>query len=231
LVFNNTETIDKLAQEKIQLKGQTLLLQSDRTLYWENEQALLLADLHLGKAGHFKSQGVYVPGTIINQELIRLKHAIESTSPKTIYLLGDLFHAGYNEEWPLFASFVAEYPSICWVLVKGNHDRLSLPTYIKANLEVQENTLEKFPFLFAHKPEHLPTDSTELIGICGHIHPGFVLSVKGVMGSVRLPCLWMNKGNLVLPAFGSFTGLDIIKPQKEDQVWLLGKENIWNLKF
>jgi len=225
------ETEQKIAEERILLKDQTLIIRSDKTLFWENEKALLLSDLHLGKAGHFKSQGVYVPGTIINSELERLRLAIESTGPKTIYLLGDLFHAGYNEEWPQFAAFVAEYAAIQWVLIKGNHDRLSLPTYLAANLEVYENTLNRFPFLFAHKPEHISTEIGEVIGICGHVHPGFTLAVKGIRGRVSLPCLWLNQNKIVLPAFGNFTGLDIIKPIKGDQVWMIDKQKIWNLAF
>lgn len=203
-------------------------LTTDRLLYWPAQEAILLADLHLGKATHFRKNGVYVPGDVLADELARLTKAIINHKARQVFFLGDLFHAKYNEEWPRFTNWMKQFQSMQWHLVKGNHDVLGEATYLSAGFEVHKQSLMLDGICLAHKPEDLPDD---VVGVAGHIHPGFVLTAKRMVGGVKLPCLWRSTHKWILPAWGAFTGLDIITPAKQDELYLIGKDQIWPLQF
>lgn len=200
-------------------------LSTDRLLYWPAEKALLLADLHLGKATHFRKNGVYVPGDVLTDELARLTESIICHKPEKVIFLGDLFHARYNEEWPRFTKWMQQFSAITWHLVKGNHDVLGEATYETAGFILHKHTYLLSDVLLAHKPEDLNGE----VGITGHVHPGFVLTAKRIVGGVKLPCLWRSGNQWVMPAWGAFTGLDIISPAKQDEIYLIGNDQIWPL--
>ena len=42
-------------------QGQTLILHPAKAIFWKEKSRLLLADVHLGKAGHFRKVGIPVP--------------------------------------------------------------------------------------------------------------------------------------------------------------------------
>ncbi len=204
-----------------------LHISADRTIYWPAERALLLADLHLGKATHFRKHGVYVPGDVIQKELLRIETAILHHQPLAIYILGDLFHASYNAEWPLFVELMHQYAHLRWVLLKGNHDVLGRGTYEEAGFEVVDDRLMVHNVVLAHKPEAVAELSEDEFAIVGHIHPGYTLGAKGLPGKVRMPCCWLSGRRLVLPAWGSFTGLDIVQAKAGDHLFLLTENAVW----
>lgn len=39
---------------RINIKDQNLLLLPEKALFWEEEKGLIISDVHLGKAGHFR---------------------------------------------------------------------------------------------------------------------------------------------------------------------------------
>ena len=45
----------------INLKGEAITLLAERGLLWPVQKALIVADLHWGKAGHFRKHGIAVP--------------------------------------------------------------------------------------------------------------------------------------------------------------------------
>ena len=105
--------------------GAQLVLRPDRSAFMESEQALLVADVHLGKAGHFRRHGMAVPNGVNAATLARLKAAVESTSARRLVVLGDLFHSDRNAEWDGFIQWRHRLALDHVVLVQGNHDILS----------------------------------------------------------------------------------------------------------
>jgi len=207
-----------------------MFLLPGRYLYWPAQEAVLLADLHLGKATHFRREGVYVPGDIIQKELGRLQTMLESLAVRQVFILGDLFHARHNEEWEEFATFLSAWPHVAWHLVAGNHDVLPPARYQTAGLQLHNGVVRIAGLCLGHKPEEVEAALQEgEYGLAGHIHPGYVLRVRGVTGGVKLPCLWASPQLAVLPAWGQFTGLDIISPGKQDRLWLISPERVWGL--
>ena len=107
------------------------------------------------------------------------------------------------------------------LLVRGNHDLKSGDPWseLSINCLAEPVQIEKWHC------RHHPIEKPELPYLAGHIHPGY--SVKGTgRGSVRAACFWVRKRSIILPAFGSFTGLKNIEPQPEDKIYLSNDREI-----
>ena len=197
------------------LAEQHLLFLPERALFWQEASALLLADLHIGKSGHFRKHGIGLPGGAVEKDIERLNHLIEKYNPVEVILLGDLYHSRANKEWEVFSGYLDSRPGITFYLVPGNHDRYFLRNAASSSLQITESSWARPPFAFCHEPTAPTTDG--LIQICGHLHPGVVLSGKGRMRET-LPCFWLKPHCIILPAFGSLTGLAKITPAPGDRV-------------
>jgi DNA ligase-associated metallophosphoesterase len=203
---------------ELQIGKGTYVLLNEKALFRAMNATLIIADLHLGKAQHFRKNGIYLPQKSAEKDYERLKQLIVSLKPQRIILLGDLFHSTYNHEWELFCEFVNSFKKIEFVLILGNHDILEEQHYKSICSKIVEETLEEGDVVFSHHPlKRIPENK---INIAGHIHPGVVLSGKGKQ-HVKLPCFYWYKNQLILPAFGSLTGLQLIAPEKDAKVFVV----------
>lgn len=202
--------------------GMKLTLLPEKAVWVDSLQTLLLADIHLGKASHFRKSGIPIPEQIHDLDYQRLGVLIQRYSPKDIYFLGDLFHSSWNEQWEELGSFLTQFPGSTFHLVLGNHDILTAEKYQKMGLQVYRNTIALGPFLLSHEPAK-PT--LGLLNICGHIHPGILLKGKAKQ-SVRIPIFHFSEDCLVLPSFGNFTGLFLINGKKTDLIWGVAEERV-----
>ena len=203
---------------RIDWKGQFLHLLSSKAIYWEEEEILFLADLHLGKAAHFRKEGLAVPVQVLNGNMTKLEVLFTALKPKRVLFLGDLFHSELNYAWEHFVRILSIFPDISFELVMGNHDILGKDYYLNAGLILHETILEIGPFLFSHFPiAELPE---HLYNFHGHIHPGVQLKGLGKQ-YMKLPCFHFGAEHCVVPAYGGFTGLAIIVPKKGDRVFVV----------
>jgi DNA ligase-associated metallophosphoesterase len=201
---------------KINLKGHSFILHPYKAMYWESEQSLILSDLHLGKGQHFRKNGIGVPADISLDNFNRLDQLINIFQPKEVLILGDLFHSTHNVMWDVLEGFCKKHSIVDFRLVPGNHDILERSDYQKAAIALLEPIIERQGFVLSHHPtEDLPAGRYNLHG---HIHPGVRLHGKGRQ-SIRLPAFYFGTSVGILPAFGAFTGLAMIYPQKGDQVF------------
>jgi uncharacterized protein len=208
-----------------EIAGESLHLLPERALYWPRTRSLLIADLHLGKAGHFRRNGIAVPGQVMAHDLQRLGDLLERWQPERLVFLGDLFHSTYNREWEFFADFLGSMAPPCIELILGNHDVLPEAHYQALDFHLYREGRLDPPFFFSHHPldaEKLPAKGYAL---AGHLHPGLRLQGKGRQ-SLRLPCFWLGSQQGVLPAFGSFTGLAQVEPQASDQLFVIVEEQV-----
>jgi len=204
------------------IKGEEFVLLPEKVIYWPTRQAILGADLHLGKATHFRKAGIGIPQSIELENLDRLSQLILNQDITTVYLLGDLFHSHYNEQWRVFKKFLLHFSSISFILIKGNHDILDEAAYVADNLVIYEEFLEIPPFIMTHIPLEQPHD---YYNICGHLHPGVQLKGKGLQ-SMKLPCFYFSPTTLILPAFGAFTGTARIEPDKADTIYAITSSEV-----
>ncbi|NNM27435.1 MAG: ligase-associated DNA damage response endonuclease PdeM [Phycisphaerales bacterium] len=69
------------------------------------------------------------------------------------------------------------------------------------------------------------TDAAPPPVIAGHLHPGVRLhDIDAGGGSLRCPCFVFGPRRALLPAFGSFTGLAIVRPRVDDRIFAVGPE-------
>ncbi len=207
----------------ILFKGQTLILHPKKGIFWKEQQTLLLADLHLGKAAHFRKQGLAAPAAILHQNFNNFRQLLKDFTPRRVLFLGDLFHSSLNQVWEKFAAFLEEYPNISFELVKGNHDILPEAIYEASVMKIHQPPLIVEPFIFSHYP--LKQNTFTQYNFYGHLHPGVVLEGWGKQ-VMKLPCFFFEETQAVLPAFGAFTGLAIMQPKIVDRVFVVTDKEV-----
>ena len=199
-------------------------LLSEKALWRHDTRQLLIADIHLGKASHFRKAGISIPADSVLEDMRRLDALIKKYLPKEVILLGDLFHSSYNREWHLFEEFLQSFHTIPFILVKGNHDILKKNRYELPNFSVID-IWEDDLFIYSHEPmEH----NSKYV-LSGHIHPGVTLTGIGKQ-RLSMPCFHLSGNQMVLPAFGKLTGLYILEKNKNDQYYLIYNEMIREMK-
>ena len=228
---NATNTQKLPTQLRITLRGQQLSLLPQRAILWEEKRYLLLSDLHLGKAGHFRKNGSPIPTAVHWEDLVVLGTLIEKHRPTKVVLLGDLFHSALNNEWLDFARWMQQYDPLPFVLVKGNHDILPEAAYQLSQLTVMSEEWQVAPFLFTHKPVTEPSNQRggwtfpkyqvgeePTYNLAGHIHPGTRVRL-GLGQSAQIPCFFLGPNVGLLPAFGQFTGCVRMNAKSQDRVY------------
>lgn len=200
------------------LLNQTLLLLPQKAIYWEQEKALIVADVHMGKVGHFRKAGIAVPRDMEQNDLAVLSDLIDEHRPEQIIFLGDLFHSDLNTDWDWFVLWRKQFPKLRLILIRGNHDIIHDSNYLALNISLH-NQLLIGPFLMLHHPlEAEALQNAEGYVFCGHIHPGISLSGRARQ-HVTLPCFAFGKRQAVLPSFGKFTGKVAIRNQQTDRIF------------
>ncbi|HEY6502510.1 MAG TPA: ligase-associated DNA damage response endonuclease PdeM [Chitinophagaceae bacterium] len=194
-----------------------LVLSAERTLFWENESTLIVADLHAGKTGHFRKSGIGIPQQVYKDDLHRLLAQVLFFKAEKLVIVGDLSHSLANKELELFRKWRKDFPLLDVHLVMGNHDILEEKWYKESNIAVSTKALLVKNFLFVHDIETLNTipEKGQYI-FSGHLHPGISINGRGRQ-SLHFPCFYFTKHYCVLPAFSRFTGTSKVQPKTGEQ--------------
>lgn len=204
---------------------------AERCLFWEEENALIVADLHLGKSGHFRKSGIAVPQNLYKADLQRLMAQLYLFKADRLIIAGDLTHSEANKELDLFMKWRKDFSLLKIDLVKGNHDILADNWYDKGDIRVSSWKLTVGPFLFLHDlkgHKKLTQEEKKLYAFTGHLHPGISLKGKGKQ-SLRFPCFYFSSAYCVLPAFSRFTGTYTVNPQKGETVFAIAENKLIQL--
>ena len=201
-------------RETIHIQNQKFQLHHLGGIFWTEKSLLLISDVHLGKVSHFRKFGAAVPRKAIHKNYVLLDKIVADFEPFQICFLGDLFHSSLNKEWELFENWVAKTPAEI-ILVSGNHDIIDPEKYKQLNIEIFPELIIG-DFLLTHYPE----EREGLFTFCGHIHPAVKLHGFGRQ-KLRLPCFFKSKTQMILPAFGEFTGTHTLHPSKHDEVYAI----------
>ena len=207
----------------LKFNNHQLDLLPEKAIWVEDLKSIFIADIHFGKAAHFRKSGIPIPEPIHDLDLQGIAYLISKYNPKDFYFLGDLFHSDWNEQWDFLNSFLRKFEETTFHLIKGNHDVLSPIAYQKSTFQIHEQPLIIGNLLLTHEP--MKQISAEYLNLCGHIHPGIRLVGKARQ-SVRIPCFHLRSNQLTLPAFGAFTGLALIKPLATDRIFGITEKKI-----
>lgn len=185
--------------------GQTRLrLLPEKAVYVEALGALLVSDVHLGKAETFQHHGLPVPSLVNQTTLGRLQALCHRWAIADLWILGDLFHSqggltdGVRHQWLTFLGATG----VTAHLILGNHDRPLQAALAPWAVDCYLDAVALGGLVLSHEP----TPPGDAVNLCGHIHPCLRLSLG--CDRLRLPCFhWQPRhSRLTLPAFGDFTG-------------------------
>jgi DNA ligase-associated metallophosphoesterase len=206
----------------IKIQNQDFELHSKGGIYWQKQSILLVADVHLGKSAHFRKNGSAIPSFTDVENYHSLDTMIQQYDVKGLVFLGDLFHSVYNSSWNAFADWVSRQ-KFDIDLVIGNHDVIPASYFekigIKTHLQLQ---IEGFSFT------HHPQESPDVFNFCGHLHPGFRLR-GNARQMLKLACFYQQEKQLILPAFGNFTGHYYITPTPNEKVFVIAEDAIFEV--
>lgn len=217
--------MSQMQEMEISLKGQTLTLFPQKAMLWNEQNMLIISDVHLGKSGHFRKHGIAIPKTVNETNIQKLEKLVEKTSPNKIIFLGDLFHSEINAELESFRSWRYSHAEIEMVLTLGNHDILTRFEYEKMGLQcVKEYTSEPFTFM------HDEADKVDSLSytITGHVHPAVKLKGKGRQ-QLYIPCYYFGETHCLMPAFGTFTGNHRINPAQNEKVYAIIEGKVFDV--
>lgn len=171
-----------------------------RALYWAEERALVVADLHLEKASWYATKGQFLPPYDSRETLERLSAAQAATRATRIYALGDSFHddggpSRLESGAADLLAGLARRAHIVWIT--GNHDEgladSTLPGAVEDELCIGGIALRHIAVPGSVEPE-----------LSGHFHPKLRMSVRGRF--IARPCIVRGGNRMILPAHGALTG-------------------------
>ena len=185
---------------------------------------MVVADPHFGKGQIFREGNIPIPEGSTADDLERLSCLMDHLHPRKLLFLGDLIHgrianpAGFKllvDQWRLRHKYVELFLAI------GNHDGRAGHLLSQFRFDHVAAEIILGSFFFAHKPR---LDSP-LYGFSGHLHPAVTLSGKGRLKET-LPCFCFGPQAALLPAFGSFTGNQVIRPTAEDRIYVVAGDEV-----
>ncbi len=209
------------------LAGQPVELLPEKALWWPAERRLFVADLHLGKAATFRALGQPVPGGTTQENLARLDGLIERHRPRELIFLGDFLHAAQARTPSLLATVAdwrERHAALDCTLVRGNHDHRAGDPPASLRIRWVDEPWLCGPFAACHHPQRHPTHFV----LAGHLHPARRLFGPG-RDSLRMPCFVHEGEQLILPAFGEFTGGWEVEPAPGRRFYGVGGDRVWPL--
>ena len=102
----------RYAEKQITIKGESLVLNNLRAMYWSREKALIASDLHIGKSAHFRKYGIPISVNVQHNDLERLSFLVSHYKPEKLIVVGDLFHAELNTDMDLFKIWRAKHSDL-----------------------------------------------------------------------------------------------------------------------
>ena len=199
--------------------GEALLLLAEKAIWWPAEHALLVADVHFGKAVTFRALGVPVPRGTTSETLAALGALVARWRARRVVFLGDFLHAVEAHALATLGALArwrAQHADVALTLVRGNHDDRAGDPPARLGIEVVDEPLTVGGLALCHHPRPQPGAYT----LAGHLHP--CVSLHGRANDrLRLPCFHLGAEVGVLPAFGSFTGMHPIRRAAGDRVFVI----------
>ena len=196
--------------------------------YWEAEDTLLVADLHLEKGAAFAALGMLLPPYDTRSTLARLGKIIKAIDPGRVVALGDSFHRSecadhmVKEDLTFLTKLQGNRD---WYWICGNHDP-HLPASVGGTIC---DTLTICGVTLRHEPSEAASGPE----IVGHLHPVARIARRGTV--VRRRCFATDGNRLVMPAFGAYAGgLNVLHDAFQPlfrwhclEAWMMGRRAVY----
>lgn len=209
----------------VNLAGAELWLLAEKAIYYPEYRALLIADVHFGKAAAFRALGQPVPHGTTQNNLQRLDDLLQSYACDRLIFLGDFLHARQSRTpstLQALSEWRSKYPELAITLIRGNHDKHAGDPPSDLMIETVPEPLLLGPFALQHEPHPHPTHHV----LAGHVHPVYHLQGRGRQ-RLRLACFYLNERTSLLPAFGAFTGGYNVEREVDSRIYVVGDGAVW----
>ena len=179
--------------------GQRFQVAGDAALFWPDQSALLVADLHLEKASAYAAWGQMLPPYDSLFTLQELERLADANAVKSIICLGDNFHDNGGEHRlggdaaALLRCLTSRFE---WIWIIGNHDPHLSGRW--GGTSVLEMTLAGITLRHEANPRDIVPE------ISGHFHPKYGAVMRQRKVSRR--CFVQTENKVIMPAFGALTG-------------------------
>ena len=174
--------------------GVALVALPQGALWLPEALALIVSDLHLGKAERIaRREGRLTPPYEARETLARLSEMIARQRPEIVICLGDSFddgRAAENLDDAARAELATMMAGRRWIWIAGNHD----PAPVGFGGEHREE-LRLNGVVFRHIAR--PGETSE---VSGHYHP------KARLRGPSRPAFLTDRDRIIMPAFGAYTG-------------------------
>lgn len=189
----------------LEFAGQGFMLTRTGALYWEQEQALLVADLHLEKGSYYAARGQMLPPYDSRETLARLAQAAAHFGVARVITLGDNFHdddGALRLEAEAAAMLRDLTGRLDWLWITGNHDE-NMPHGFGAE---RAEEAKVGGIILRHEARPGETGAE----LSGHFHPKIRMQVRG--RHIARPCAVIARAKIgtqermIMPAFGAYTG-------------------------
>ena len=157
----------------------------------------------------------------------RRKPGRQVQASSSLLFLGDLVHGPVKDADRLntqIRHWQQRHRDIRFYQVVGNHDRYAGEAPVGRGFEKTGDEIVIGPFVFSHKPGGLSSGYR----MAGHLHPAVTLTGRGRQRET-LPCFCFGPGTALLPAFGSFTGCQVIRPARDDSIYVIAGDAVIDL--
>ena len=209
----------------VRLAGEELWLLPEKAIYWPAQQALLIADVHFGKAAAYRSLGQPVPQGTTTRNIAVLNELLAALPCRQLIFLGDFLHGPGSHAVATLSALSAwrtQHQDLPMTLIRGNHDKRAGDPPDSLNIRVVPEPLLLGPFALQHEPDPHPTRHV----LAGHVHPVYRLHGRGRQ-SLRLACFKFGEDVSLLPAFGAFTGGYQVEKDESCKIFVVGDSEIW----
>ncbi|MEW5896328.1 MAG: metallophosphoesterase [Nanoarchaeota archaeon] len=194
----------------------------DLALWLQEENILIINDLHLGYEESLQRKGVLLPKFQINEIFKKLERILERIKPRKkitpvkIIINGDLKHefgSVLKQEWKEVLLFLDFLLTRCQsvIIIKGNHDPFTKAIAEKKGIKI----VKEYSFgdtLIVHGDALVKTKAKRII--IGHEHPA--ISLREGSKWEKYKCFlrgkWKGKELLCMPSFNPLLeGTDVLK--------------------
>jgi DNA ligase-associated metallophosphoesterase len=207
----------------------SLVLHPERALELPATRCLLISDVHWGKASALRAHGIPVPAGGTAADLERLDRVLQRTGARELLVLGDLVHSRHAWATATLAPLLAwrrRHSDLAITLVRGNHDAHAGDPPAELAITTVHAPWAAGPLRCTHEPTpHRPPGT---LHVSGHLHPTIPLRGRA-RARLRLPCFVLGPGQVVLPAFSSFTGSGAWSPGPDEIACAIAGEEVLRL--
>lgn len=198
------------------IQGQKFWLSPDRCIFWEEQKALIIADMHLGKesASH--------TGILPHTNFERLLKNIFHFKANRIIIIGDFSQSPFNKELSVFKKWRKDFPLFRIDYIRGYQPIAKDSWLLEANLTIHQKQWMLNGFCFRHLlASDDPADEVKGADFIfsGHLRPCIRISGTGNK-ALRLPCFYITQHQCLLPSFGKFNCQYQVKPLEGELVYV-----------